>query len=67
MCVAQDVQLTCINVHISLHSLRTPEEEEMRDAREGVVYEEACSYLWVELELHRPLVPKRPVSVLAER
>ena len=35
--------------------------------REGVVYEQARSYLWVELELHHPLVPKRPASVLAEK
>ena len=43
------------------------DDEEKTDTREGVVYEEARSYLWAELELHHPLVPKRSASVLAER
>ena len=33
---------------------------------EAHAYVEARSYVYLELELHRPLVPKRPASVLAE-
>ena len=37
------------------------------DNREGVVYEEAGTYLWMEAELQKPLVPQRPLSALAQR
>ena len=34
---------------------------------ESHVYVEARSYLFLEVEMHHPLIPKRPASVLAER
>ena len=48
-------------------------EEEGGGAGEGEgkseshVYVDARSYLFLEVEMHRPLIPKRPASVLAER
>ena len=36
-------------------------------SREGVVYEQAGTYLWVEAQLMKPLVPQRPLSALAQR
>ena len=35
--------------------------------REGAVYEDSKAYVYLELELDRPLVDKRPASVLANR
>ena len=35
--------------------------------REAQVYVDAKTYVYLEIELHRALIPKRPVSVLAER
>lgn len=36
--------------------------------REGDdVYEETGTYVYLELQLHKPLIPKRPASVLATR
>ena len=52
---------------LSLSTSSYAEEEEKKESKDGVVYEEARSYLWAELQLQRPLVPKRPSSVLAER
>ena len=34
---------------------------------EGCAYVEAGSYVFLEIELHKPLIPKRPPSVLAQR
>lgn len=35
--------------------------------REAQIYVDAKTYVYLEIELHRPLIPRRPVSVLAER
>ena len=35
--------------------------------REAQVYVDAKTYVYLEIELHRALIPKRPASVLAER
>ena len=35
--------------------------------RESQIYVDAKTYVYLEIELHRPLIPKRPASVLAER
>ena len=34
---------------------------------EAQAYVDAKTYVYLEIELHRPLIPKRPASVLAER
>lgn len=42
--------------------------EEGGGAADGLsCYEEAKTYVFLELHLHRPLIMKRPVSVLAQR
>ena len=35
--------------------------------REGDAYEEAKTYVYLELQINTPLIPKRPASVLATR
>ena len=35
--------------------------------REAQVYVDAKTYVYLEIELYRPLIPKRPASVLAQR
>ena len=35
--------------------------------KEAQVYVDAKTYVYLEIELHRPLIPRRPASVLAER
>ena len=49
------------------HDPPTQPHDDKRDTREGVVYEQAGTYLWMEAELMKPLVPQRPLSSLAER
>lgn len=43
------------------------EEGEVPVKREAAAYEEARSYVFVEVELHKPLIAKRPASALAKR
>ena len=47
-----------------LDSAPTTQTEEKK---EGVAYEQARTYLWVEVELQKPLVPRRPLSSLAQQ
>ena len=35
--------------------------------KEGQVYVDAKTYVYLEIELQRPLIPRRPASVLAQR
>ena len=35
--------------------------------REAQVYVDAKTYVYLEIELHKPLIPRRPASVLADR
>ena len=35
--------------------------------KEAQVYVDAKTYVYLEIELQRPLIPRRPASVLAQR
>lgn len=43
------------------------EEGEGPAKREMHVYEESKTYVFLEVELHSPLIAKRPISALAQR
>ena len=64
---AHDTPSTTANTAAAAGASGAGGQDEKRDRREGVVYEEARSYVWVEVELLRPLVPQRPLSALAQR
>ena len=39
----------------------------LEDKHEGQVYLDNKTYILLEIQLAKPLIPKRPVSVIAER
>lgn len=45
----------------------TGEEGEGLVKREAAVYLDAKTYVYLEIELHNPLIWKRPLSALAEK
>ena len=45
----------------------TPEDGEGPTKRDAAAYEDARTYVFLEMELQKPLIAKRPATVLADR
>ena len=62
------VLLWCqIHVHVYIGGGDGEGGEGAELPREAQVYVDAKTYVYLEIELYRPLIAKRPASVLAQR